>query len=183
MNKDLKIHIIGFFIISIIGTLVHFTYELSNYTYLVGLFSAINESVFEHLKLLVFGIVIFMIYEHIVYRGNSRYIFSKLIAIISGIITILVIFYTYTFFTKTEIVIVDIIIFYFSVLISQIISYMILKGKIFKNLSNSNIVRKHSKYLFILIIIIFFFFTFYPPKLRIFKDPKTGTYGVLKLEY
>ena len=182
MNKDLKIHIIGFFIISIIGTLVHFTYELSNYTYIIGLFSAVNESIFEHLKLIVFGIVIFMLYEHILYKDDNRYIFSKVIAIISGAMTILIIYYTYTFFTKESIVIVDIMLFYLSVLISQISSYMILSGKIFRSISNNNIVVKHSKYLFVFIILIFFFFTFYPPKLGMFKDPKTGTYGILRLE-
>ena len=36
----------------ILGTILHFTYEWFNYNVIVGLFSTINESVWEHLKLL-----------------------------------------------------------------------------------------------------------------------------------
>ena len=182
MNRNLKIHIVGFFVISVIGTLIHFTYEFSNFTYIVGLFSAVNESIFEHLKLIVFGIVIFMIYEHILYKCSNRYVFAKVIAIILGITTIISIYYTYTIFTNESIVIIDIMLFYFSVLISQIGSYMILDEKILKDISINRTINEHSKYVFFTIIIIFFFFTFYPPKMEMFKDPKTNTYGILKLD-
>ena len=184
MNKILKIHILGFFIISVIGTLIHFTYELSNYTYVIGIFSAVNESIFEHLKLLVFGIVIFMLYEHIIlYKDNNRYLFARLVSIIIGVFSIITIYYTYTFFTKESIVIIDIILFYLSVLISQIISYKILVNKLFKFKENHNkLINKHSKYLLIITICIFFFFTFYPPKINMFKDPITGNYGILNLK-
>ena len=35
----------------IIGTMLHFTFELSGNQPVVGVFSAVNESVWEHLKL------------------------------------------------------------------------------------------------------------------------------------
>ena len=38
----------------ILGTLLHFTYKWSNKNMLVGAFSAVNESTWEHLKLLFF---------------------------------------------------------------------------------------------------------------------------------
>ena len=38
----------------ILGTILHFTYEWFNYNVIVGLFSTINESVWEHLKLLFY---------------------------------------------------------------------------------------------------------------------------------
>ncbi|MCI8518676.1 MAG: hypothetical protein HFJ51_00655, partial [Clostridia bacterium] len=42
----------------ILGTLLHFTYKLSNNNMLVAAFSAINESVWEHLKLLFFPMLL-----------------------------------------------------------------------------------------------------------------------------
>lgn len=38
----------------VLGTLLHFTFQWSNQNYLVALFSAVNESVWEHLKLVFF---------------------------------------------------------------------------------------------------------------------------------
>lgn len=45
----------------ILGTFLHFTYELSNFNPVIGLFSAVNESVWEHLKLLVFPMTLMSI--------------------------------------------------------------------------------------------------------------------------
>ena len=47
--------------ISILGTLLHFTYRLSGENRLVAIFSSINESVWEHLKLLYFPMLITII--------------------------------------------------------------------------------------------------------------------------
>ena len=38
----------------ILGTLLHFTYKWSEENAIVGIFSAVNESTWEHLKLLYF---------------------------------------------------------------------------------------------------------------------------------
>ena len=49
-----KLNFFRFFFISILGVLLHFTYEWSDDNRIVGLFSAVNESTWEHLKLLFF---------------------------------------------------------------------------------------------------------------------------------
>ena len=43
--------IISVIIISIVGTLSHFLYDISNHNRIVGLFSAVNESTWEHIKI------------------------------------------------------------------------------------------------------------------------------------
>ena len=53
-----KWQIIVTIICLILGTILHFTYEMSNYNPIVGLFSAVNESVWEHLKLLAFPMML-----------------------------------------------------------------------------------------------------------------------------
>ena len=49
---SLKTNLFRFIFISVLGVLLHFTYEWSGDNAVVGLFSAVNESTWEHLKLL-----------------------------------------------------------------------------------------------------------------------------------
>ena len=66
MNKKiLKLEIIGFIFTSVLGTLMHFFYEWSNDNSIVGLFCPVNESPFEHLKLLFFPFLIWTFVEEI----------------------------------------------------------------------------------------------------------------------
>ena len=51
---SLKTNLFRFIFISVLGVLLHFTYEWSGDNAVVGLFSAVNESTWEHLKLLFF---------------------------------------------------------------------------------------------------------------------------------
>lgn len=59
----LKTNIYRFLFISILGTLLHFTYEWSQNNAIVGLFSAVNESTWEHLKLLFFPMFFLTLFE------------------------------------------------------------------------------------------------------------------------
>ena len=43
--------IIGIIIISLVGTLSHFLYDLTNHNKLIGIFAAVNESTWEHIKI------------------------------------------------------------------------------------------------------------------------------------
>ena len=56
----------------------------------------------------------------------------------------------------------------------------------YKEIKSKNVNIKYeeiSKYLVIIIFIMFVIFTFIPPKIDIFKDEVTSTYGVFELEY
>ena len=48
----------GWLFVSFVGAACHFLYALSHCSWVVGLLVAVNESVFEHLKLLIFPILI-----------------------------------------------------------------------------------------------------------------------------
>lgn len=186
-----KIHLLSFFVISIIGTLTHFVYDVSNNVYLVGLFCPVNESVFEHLKMVLYPMLLTMTYEHIVFKKNSYYILAKLVSIILAILVIIVIFYTYTIVID-ESVVIDVMTYYLAIFIGQMISYNILKSKDenkeqekLKSIEKTNKIKlsnKYSKYILMAIVIIFIFFTFYPPRLGIFKDNHTNTYGILQVK-
>ena len=66
---SLKTNLFRFIFISVLGVLLHFTYEWSGDNAVVGLFSAVNESTWEHLKLLSFPFLLLTILE-VLLRGN-----------------------------------------------------------------------------------------------------------------
>lgn len=176
VNKKIKvITIIGFFIIAIFGTLLHFTYNLSNKNIVVGVFSAINESVFEHIKIIIVPIYIYGIIEYFLLKKNKlNFSLAVLIKIIFISFFVPTIYYTYSYFTKKSILLIDILTFYFSILISQIISYYILIKTKYSKLNSISLL------VLIILLIAIVIFTFNPPKLEIFKDIITNTYGIFE---
>ena len=89
------------------------------------------------------------------------------------IITILIIFYSYTAVTGKSILAIDISTFAIAVIIGQLLSYGLLKyRKLPEKLNKAFLI------MLILLAIAFILFTFYPPQLPIFRDPNTGNYGI-----
>lgn len=161
----------------IIGTLLHFTYEWSGENVAVGIFSAVNESTWEHLKLTFFPMLLFSVIEGVfLYKYSNNYIEAKTIGIFLSIVMIITIFYTYTGILGTNFAFIDILTFLVSVLVSEYVSYKILLMK-----EQSNIITKTlSAVIIIFLLICFIKFTFTPPKVQLFEDPINGTYGILK---
>ena len=63
--------IIGAVFTIITGTLLHFVYEWSGESLFVGIFSPINESVWEHLKLLFFPMSVWILIGYFIF-GKAR---------------------------------------------------------------------------------------------------------------
>ena len=55
-----KYVIIGFFIVGMLGTLFHFVYDWSGQVWFVGLFVPVNESTWEHMKLLFIPMLLYI---------------------------------------------------------------------------------------------------------------------------
>ncbi len=90
-----KANILKFLFISILGTLLHFTYDWSGGNFVVGLFSAQNESTWEHLKLLFFPMLFLTIIQYFFNLDITEdFIQKRTISIISGLAFIVVVFYT-----------------------------------------------------------------------------------------
>lgn len=161
--------------ISIIGTILHFTYKWSNKNKFVAIFSAVNESTWEHIKMALSGSFLWSIIDCIYYGDMTNYFFAKLVSLLIIIILIPLIFYGYNLFTKKQILFIDILSFYATIFLSQFIFYKILNAYPISN--TLNVVS------IILTVIIFLFYllaSFFPPKIFLFKDPITNTYGVYK---
>jgi uncharacterized membrane protein len=172
-KKVLALVIAGTLFIIFLGTALHFTFDFSGKNPIVGTFSAVNESVWEHLKLPFWPSLLWMLIEMYPLRkvvGN--FFTSKTIGTIVMIAIIPIVFYSYTAFTE-EILTVDIATFMIAVVIGQTISYKLFKkGKPSKRTEIIAIIA------IVLLALFFIVFTFYPPHLSIFQDSNTGQYGI-----
>ncbi len=178
IDYNKKIYIYGFFFISIFGTLLHFLYDFSG-NIIFSPISAVNESVWEHLKIAIMPTFLYAIIEYFKIYKKDKYnlFFSLLIKSLTIIFVITIGYYLYTFILNRHLLVIDVFLFYFSIFVAQIIGY-----KISRKEYNLHI-EKVSKQLCIIVILLFVLFTYLPPNLDIFKDEVTNTYGVFKNKY
>lgn len=173
MNKDviLKYQIYSAIFAIILGTLLHFTYEWSNYNALIGTFSSVNESTWEHLKLAFFPMLITTIIGFFKFKNVPNFLCSKMIGIVTALGFITSFFYTYTGILGKNLAIIDILSFMFSVILGEYVSYK----KIMSDFKGNTLVC-----ILILAVLSFCFiiFTYNPPKIQLFQDPLTGLYGM-----
>ena len=172
-NKVLLIEIVGTFFIIFLGAAVHFTFALSGNNPVVGAFSAVNESVWEHLKLPFWPSIFWLlIVLYPLRKMVGNFFFAKAIGLVLMLAIIPVVFYTYTAFTE-EIFLVDISTFFIAVIVGQLVSI-----KLYKKTQSSKIIEGAAIAVIIFLAAIFVVFTFSPPHLPIFMDSNTGQYGI-----
>ena len=83
-----KFQIISTIFVIILGTLLHFTYNWSNNNPLVGIFSAVNESTWEHLKLIFFPMLITIVIGTIYYKDDyENYLCTKTKGLLISLVT------------------------------------------------------------------------------------------------
>lgn len=169
-----KFEVISTIFIMILGVILHFTYEWSNNNTLVGLFSPVNESIWEHLKLLYVPMFLTAIVGNFYYgKNHENYICAKTSGIIISMVFTVVTFYTYTGILGKIIDVLNIVLFFIAVILGQ---YIVLRQISLKKPCN----KKRTMIVLILIGVLFIFFTFYPPNIGLFADPMTGTFGIKK---
>ncbi len=164
--------IISILVISILGTSLHFLYELSDHNKVVGLFAAVNESTWEHIKIALTPAFLWSIVDAFIYGSSQNYFSAKFISLLSLIIIIPLLFYSYNYIVKKESLVADIVIFYVSIIISQLTFIHII------NLEPvSNVVKYISCFGIFIIFGCYMVFTLMPIKNFIFKDPITNKFG------
>lgn len=164
--KQLKSYTIaGLFFVLIIGTLSHFFYEWSGNNFIIGLFSPVNESVWEHMKLVFYPMLLYSAFA--AYKLNNTYpeINSALaFGILSGSFLVPVLFYTYTGILGKRYSVIDILIFIISVIAAFYVSYRFTLSVRIKNYSSVLWA------VVFLMIIVFILFSYNPPELELFNS-------------
>lgn len=157
----------------IAGILSHFIYEWSGHNKIIAIFVPVNESVWEHIKMVMAPGFIWMFLEVMFIGFTPNFLVAKATSMITMVSLVPVIFYFYFLIFKKEILILGILDFVFSVIVGQMVSYWILNS----SFSFGNF----EKYLSVLVLIVIFVFyvtkTVYPSKNLIFQDSITKKYG------
>ena len=167
MYKNLRCCIIfGFFFTVIVGTLLHFAYDWSNHAFLVSLVAPVNESTWEHMKLLFFPMLLFSIFCISKQKSSYPNTVSGLFAgLLPGTFLIPIFFYTYTGILGFDVFWLDIAVFILSSFFAFTSAYRLIQSGKLKNCT----------YLLIGLVIILticvFLLTYFPPKIGLFKNP------------
>lgn len=170
-----------FFILStifsiILGTVLHFTYNFLHKPFVLGFFLPINESVFEHLKLLLVPLALVGIAYTILFKKQKNLWYYISISTIISMIFIPIAHYLYTNLFNKSSAIFDIVIYIIAMIFANSYTYLKLTKETKQNDKNS---------IGILLLITIYFicmvFTIYPPQIELFKDPINNTYGIFML--
>ena len=169
-----KTQLLSFLFTSLAGTLLHFLFDWSGQFPLVGAVSAVNESVWEHMKLLYFPMLAATLAQHpILAHRYGNYLCVKLLGILSGLLLIPALHYTYTGALGIHLVWLDISIFYLSAAAAYLLETVFLlrsRPRRFPCILPALLIAA--------LAILFLLFTFFPPQLPIFRDPVTFGYGI-----
>lgn len=159
--------IIGFIFTGAVGVLLHFLYDLTGGSILVAPFSAINESIFEHMKLLFFPMFAFaLIQNRYIGKNHEDFWCVKLIGILSGTILIPVLYYTLNGAFGTLPDWTNIAIFFLTALISYILETRLFRRE--NKICNSG---ENAFLALCLIAVIMASLTFLPLDIPLFWDP------------
>ena len=165
--------LMGFAITSLVGTLLHFLYEWLGESIWIAPFSGVNESTWEHMKLLFWPMLLFAVVQCYFFKDRTNFWCIKLRGIALGLVMIPVIFYTYNGVIGRSPDWINIAIFFICAAVA-----FICETRQFNNETTVCRSKKRAIFLLLLLAALFILFTFKTPKIGIFKDPLTGMYGI-----
>ncbi len=160
----------------IAGSLFHFLYDISGQNSLVGLFTPVNESVWEHMKMVLLPTILLWSLYYLIngkkqHIDKNRWFTGALVALLVSLLTIPMLYYFYTQAFGVELLWVDIGILFVANLLGQLLGvhvYRYAKG----------LPWGISVGILVTIVLLFMVFTVSPPHLPIFMDESTGLYGM-----
>lgn len=167
--------LVGFAVTSLCGTLLHFLYEWTGGAVWAALISGVNESTWEHMKLLFVPMLIFAALQSFFFRGERGFWRVSCRGMCVGLVLIPVLFYTYNGVIGKSPDWVNIAIFF----IAAAAAYAY-QARQWKRLDAAHAAGSSVPDILFLCAIAFLFglFTFFPPHIGLFRDPVTGGYGI-----
>lgn len=166
MNQLKRYTITGGLFVLILGTLSHFFYGWSDNNFIVGLFSPVNESTWEHMKLLFFPMLLFSLIVIPKLKQDYPCITSSLLSgILVGTVFIPIIFYTYAGIIGYNIFILDLFTFLLAVVIAFYTAYKLTLSCKMQDCTDTLCV------IIYVFLICFLLFTYFPPNIGLFAVP------------
>ena len=163
----------GFAVATFGGTLLHFLYDWTGRSILATPFSGVNESTWEHMKLLYWPLFLFALVQRPFFRNQENYWCVKLAEILLGLVLIPVLFYTYNGVFGKSPDWINIAIFYISAALVFLFEWWAFKKDWLQ--------CRYPRLAFAVICllgVLFVVFTFMPPQIPLFRDPLSENYGI-----
>ena len=175
MKKNLLLwQIVGFVFTCISGTLLHFLYDWTDGNVIAAVVSAVNESTWEHMKLMFYPMAVFSIIQYKFMGSDYPNFWSvKLAGLFLSLALIPVLYYTYIGIFGVNADWFNISIFFICASVAYFTEY-----KLFKNEKGFNLNTKTALLILASISLLFTANTFSPPQIPLFQDPVTKTYGI-----
>lgn len=168
---------VGFLFVSVLGTFLHFLFDWTGGSIIAALVSAVNESIWEHMKLLYYPMLVFALAEYRAWvKAIPTFWCVKLTGMALGLVLIPVLYYTYTGILGGSADWFNITIFF----IAAAAAYWA-ETKLFLRGVSCSLSAGAAFALFLLPVLAFTVLTFLPPHIPFFVDPLTGTYGIQPL--
>lgn len=159
-----KVESISFVIASILGVIFHFIYDWSNENPIAGLFFPINESTWEHLKLIFFPIILLALIEYFILDIRYKnFVFIKFLSALLGMAITVVLFYTYTGIWGKNNDFLNILIYFISMAAAYLFSYRWIRSK-----KMSGVPAKTGYWGIVVWMLLFFLFSMFPPEIGLF---------------
>ena len=167
--------IVGILFVIIVGFIAHFIFEATNENPVVAAFVPVNESVWEHLKLLVCPYLLFVLIMWLLLGGCiNNFIPGIALGVVLGSIFMVFAFYTYIgALTREHNLSIDILIFILAIILTFAVAYCV-----FASLPVSYNARLVSVLGLVFYVLLLILFTYYPIEIPLLQDPITGGYGI-----
>ena len=157
--------LIRYLFVVLLGVFLHFAYELSGENPIVGLFSIVNESVWEHLKLVFFPMLVLTLWDAFTnQRNNLCFLPARTLGTLAGMAFIVIVYYTITGILGFQTAVLNIIIYLLGVLV-----VFLVEKKLCHHCNTISV--KVAITIWLIFIILFIAFTIAPPALGIFIPP------------
>jgi len=159
----------------VVGTVLHFAFDWSGRWIPIAPIAAVNESVWEHLKLGFWPALVYAALEYGRFGKSAKnFHLAKTLGIYLIPIAIVVLYYAYTTIIGHGLLAVDIAIFVVAVIVGQLVSYRVLAAP-----PRSERLNRFAPIALAVMAILFVLFTFCPPQFPLFRDSVTGGYGIV----
>ena len=167
--------IVGTVFITIIGSAMHFAFAWSGYWTPVAIFAAVNESIWEHLKLAFWPGLLWAAIEYLFpSRRRAGFWVIKAIALLVAPVLIVLLFKTYTGLLGRNILAMDIGTFVVAVAAGQFVSAALWS----RWQATSSGVRRLGHLCLAVQILAYSTLTYFPPQLGLFMETRSGLYGI-----
>lgn len=153
----------------------HFVYQYIKFP-LFAIYFPVNESVFEHTKLIFTPLIITYLIYILIYHRNinkTQFLSELLISILAGVTSMLTLYYTFKLIVRKEVMFLSILSLFLATIISQLIS-------IYMHKRNIRFSKEISIFSLITITFLYIIFTTNPPNLEFFYDSYNNVLGLYK---